>query len=83
MFRVIFVIRFSSFIKPLGSKTLNEFTGQRKVNKMEWADTRVRICDDDSEIYEILNKDGSMKKIIVIAPNKTTVAYDPLKRKLM
>lgn len=58
---------------------------QRKVVKTEWAVTRIYTFDDKSQTYEVMKKEmvldesGSVKKIFAIAPNLTTIAYDPLK----
>ncbi len=59
----------------------------RKVIKTEWAFTRISTFDDDSQTYEIMKKDkvlvknGEIERIFAIAPNQTTVAYEPLKDK--
>lgn len=58
----------------------------RKVTKTEWAVTRIYTFDDDSQTYEVMKKDkvldrnGGVERIFAMAPNLTTVAYDPLKR---
>ncbi|XP_037048861.1 uncharacterized protein LOC119083278 [Bradysia coprophila] len=58
----------------------------RKVTKTEWAVTRIYTFDDDSQTYEVMKKDkvldrnGGIERIFAMAPNLTTVAYNPLKR---
>lgn len=65
---------------------MNESTS-RKVINTEWAITRIHTFDDDSQTYEVMNKNkvlernGSVKRIFAIAPNLTTIAYDPLQPK--
>lgn len=59
---------------------------QRKIIKTEWAVTRIFTFNDNSQTYEVMKKDkvlqtnGSIDKIFAIAPNLTTIAYDPLKQ---
>ncbi|KAJ6639626.1 hypothetical protein Bhyg_12373 [Pseudolycoriella hygida] len=86
-----------SRLERSGNQTFKEFTTRpqkdsrnrklrdRKVTKTEWAVTRIYTFDDDSQTYEVMNKDkvhrnDAVKRIFAIAPNLTTIAYDPLKR---